>query len=105
MVDMWSETTSMRIIIAAEPLENGAGLAMFLLDSVAFFATARTEWQFTLLALSAFSDAKSLEKYPNVCVVFCDRQGWRGAISRAFPKLPGRETIFNLLAEVRYNPF
>lgn len=88
-----------KIIIAAEPLENGTGLAMFLLDSVALFAVARPDWQFTLLALSAFSEARVLEKHPNVSVIFCDRQSWRGAISKAFPKMPGREMIFNLMAE------
>lgn len=88
----------MRIVIAAEPLENGVGLSMFLLDSVALFAQNRSGWQFTLLALSAFSDAKTLEQYPNVKVIFCDRRGWRGALSHILPVFRGRERIFNLLA-------
>jgi len=95
----------MRIIIAAEPIENGAGLATFLQDSVALFAKNRPDWQFTLLALSDFSDAGNLEQYPNVKVMFCDRLGWRGALSQFLPVFRGRERIFNLLAEkapVRY---
>ncbi len=89
----------MRIIIAAEPLENGAGLAMFLLDTVALFAQTKPDWQFTLLALSGFSDAGHLERYPNVKVLFCDRLGWRGKLSRILPAFRGRERMFNLLAE------
>jgi len=89
----------MKIIVAAEPLENGAGLAMFLLDSVALFAQTRPDWQFTLLALSAFSDAEALSKYPNVQVVLCDRLDWRRTLSRILPAFRGRERIFNLLAE------
>jgi glycosyltransferase involved in cell wall biosynthesis len=99
MVDMRSETPSMRIIIAAEPIEDGAGLAMFLLDAVALFALTRPDWHFTVLTLSAFSDSKELEKRTNVKVIYCDRLGWRGALSRLLPTFRGRERIFNLLAE------
>ena len=88
-----------KIIIAAEPLVNGAGLSMFLLDSLALFAQTRPDWQFTLLVLSAFSDASNLEQYPNVKVSFCDRLGWRGALSHILPAFRGRERIFNLLAD------
>jgi glycosyltransferase involved in cell wall biosynthesis len=89
----------MRIIITAEPFENRAGLATFLLDSVSLFAQARPDWQFTLLALSSFSDAGCLEKHPNVKVVFCDQIGLRGSLSHLLPAVRGRERIFNLLAE------
>lgn len=89
----------MKIIVAAEPIENGAGLAMFLLDTVETLSRSRPGWRFTLLALSEFSDAADLENLPNVRVVFCDRQGWRGAISRLLPAFRGRERLFNFLAE------
>jgi glycosyltransferase involved in cell wall biosynthesis len=88
-----------KIIIAAEPIENGAGLANFLLDSVSLFSQARPEWQFTIMAMSHFSDAADLERYPNVKVVFCDRLGWRGALSKTFSRLPGKATVFNFLAD------
>lgn len=90
--------SNQKIIVAAEPLVNGAGLSMFLLDSVALFAQTRPDWQFTLLALSDFSDARNLEQYPNVKVIYCDRLGWRGALSHILPAFRGRERIFNLLA-------
>ncbi|MDO9069261.1 MAG: glycosyltransferase family 1 protein [Deltaproteobacteria bacterium] len=96
---MSGHSEKLKIIIAAEPLENGAGLAMFLLDSVALFAQAKPDWQFTLLVLSGFSDAAHLEELPNVRLIFCDRQGWRGTLSRLLPGFRGRERMFNLLAE------
>jgi glycosyltransferase involved in cell wall biosynthesis len=93
------QAKKIKIVIAAEPLQNGAGLAMFLLDTVALFAQTRPDWQFTLLTLSDFSDAALLERYPNVKVIFCDRLGWRGYLSKALPKFRGRERLLDLLAE------
>jgi glycosyltransferase involved in cell wall biosynthesis len=96
---MSGQSGKLKIIITAEPLENGAGLAMFLLDSVALLSQAKPDWQFTLLVLSGFSDAAHLDELPNVRVIFCDRQGWRGALSRLLPVFRGRDRLFNFLAE------
>lgn len=92
----------MNILIAAEPLENGTGLATFLIDSVSAFAEVQPEWHFTVLALERFSDAADLRHYRNVEVIYCDKLGLRGKITQVVPYFKGRDRILNFLA--RFSP-
>jgi len=92
----------MKILITAEPLENGTGLATFVIDAVSVFAEAQPEWHFTVLALERFSDAVNLCRYRNVELIYCDRLGLRGKITQLVFHFKGRDRMLNFLA--RFSP-
>ncbi|GEM_PF-5426840 len=90
----------MHVIVAAEPIENGAGLATFVLDAVGSFAPARPDWRFTVLASKAFGDAAALRAHPNVDVVIYDDLGLRRRANALLPGMRGRDQALDLLARL-----
>lgn len=92
----------MRIAIAAEPIQDGAGLGTFVFDAVRALSKVRPKWEFLMIVSSWYTEIQKSLNLSNVNIYLWDYAALRKTIMDRTPNFRGRFRLLNYLA--RFTP-